>query len=467
MDLASNEQKAEPPNELQQLREENARLKALLNSHGIAWEEGPATAPEFPRPPAPPPTATHLSASEKIALFRRLFRGRTDVYPIRWQSTKGSAGYSPACRNEWKPGVCHKPKVKCGDCSQRLLLPVTDQVLFDHLSGKHTVGVYPLLTDDACFFLAADFDQADWREDARAVMQSCRELHIPAALEISRSGNGGHVWIFFAEPVPAREARQLGAALISRTCDRTRQISLSSYDRLFPNQDTLPKGGFGNLIALPLQKQPREQGRSVFVDENFAPYPDQWAYLGSIRPLSRTDLEDAVLRASDGRSPLDVGFAVDEEDSKPWVRQPAVLPRILGTLPESLHLVLANQIFIAKAALPQPLANRLIRLAAFQNPEFYKAQAMRLPVWDKPRIIGCAENFPLHIGLPRGCLDAMLALLQEKTTSGQRLRTNGCLVAQLRSNSPARSERISKQPCEPCCSMRSASCAHPRPSARR
>lgn len=412
MDLASNEQKAEPPDELQQLREENARLKALLNSHGIAWEEGPATAPEF-LPPAPPPTATHLSASEKITLFRRLFRGRTDVYPIRWQSTKGSAGYSPACRNEWKPGVCHKPKVKCGDCSQRLLLPVTDQVLFDHLSGKHTVGVYPLLTDDACFFLAADFDQADWREDARAVMQSCRELHIPAALEISRSGNGGHVWIFFAEPVPAREARQLGAALISRTCDRTRQISLSSYDRLFPNQDTLPKGGFGNLIALPLQKQPREQGRSVFVDENFAPYPDQWAYLGSIRPLSRTDLEEAVLRASDGRSPLDVGFAVDEEDSKPWVRQPAVSPRILGPLPESLHLVLANQIFIAKAELPQPLANRLIRLAAFQNPEFYKAQAMRLAVWDKPRIIGCAENFPLHIGLPRGCLDAMLALLQE------------------------------------------------------
>lgn len=160
MDLASNEQKAEPPDELQQLREENARLKALLTSHGIAWKEGPDKAP-VSLPPAPPPTATHLSASEKIALFRRLFRGRTDVYPIRWQSTKGSAGYSPACRNEWKPGVCHKPKVKCGDCSQRLLLPVTDQVLFDHLSGKHTVGVYPLLTDDACFFLAADFDQAD------------------------------------------------------------------------------------------------------------------------------------------------------------------------------------------------------------------------------------------------------------------------------------------------------------------
>ena len=412
MDLASNKQKIEPPDELQQLREENARLKALLNSHDIAWEVVSDTESDPPTVESPP-TATHLTTSEKIAIFRRLFRGRTDVYPIRWQSAKGSAGYSPACRNEWKPGICHKPKVKCGDCSQRLLLPVTDQVLFDHLSGKHTVGVYPLLTDETCFFLVADFDETDWREDARSIMQSCRELHIPAALEISRSGNGSHVWIFFADTVPAREARQLGTALIGHTCDRTRQISLSSYDRLFPNQDTMPKGGFGNLIALPLQKQPREQGRSVFVDENFTPYPDQWAYLGSIRPLSKTDLENAILRASDGRSPLDVGFAVDEEDSKPWVRQPTVATRISGPLPESINLVLANQIFITKTELPQPLANRLIRLAAFQNPEFYKAQAMRLPVWDKPRIIGCAENFPLHIGLPRGCLDAMLSLLKE------------------------------------------------------
>jgi hypothetical protein len=164
--------------------------------------------------------------------------------------------------SEWKPGICHKPRVKCGDCNQRQLLPVTDQVIYDHLAGKQTIGVYPLLSDDSCYVLAADFDEADWREDAKAFMQSCRELVIPAALGISRSGNGAHAWIFFAEPVPAREARQLGAALISHTCDHTRSVSLTSYDRLFPNQDTMPKGGFGNLIALPLQKQPRESGRS-------------------------------------------------------------------------------------------------------------------------------------------------------------------------------------------------------------
>lgn len=399
-------------NELRRLHEENARLKVLLTRHGITLEEPPASE-DIPATAKSVPVPNHFSAADKIALFRRLFRGREDVYPQRWESTKGTSGYSPACGNEWKPGICHKPRGKCGDCNQRLMLPVTDHVIYGHLAGKQTIGVYPLLPDDSCCFLAADFDGADWREDARAFMQSCREPAIPAALEISRSGNGAHAWLFFAEPVPARDARQLGAALISHTCARTRQLSLASYDRLFPNQDTLPKGGFGNLIALPLQKQPRELGRSVFVDEHLEPYLDQWAFLASIRPLSRKELEDAILRASGGRNPLDVAFAVEEEESKPWQRPTSVPARIAEPFPESLRLVLANQIFIAKADLPQPLVNRLIRLAAFQNPEFYKAQAMRLPVWNKSRIIGCAENYPQHIGLPRGCLNAVLGLLRD------------------------------------------------------
>lgn len=406
---------SQPPiirDELRQLREEIDRLRALLSRHGIDPEEIPVseTTASTTEPPSAP---TSFTTAEKITLFRRLFRGREDVYPQRWESAKGTSGYSPACGNEWEPGVCHKPRVKCGDCNQRKLLPVIDQVIYDHLAGKRTIGVYPLLTDDSCYFLAADFDEADWREDARAFMQSCLEFGIPAALEISRSGNGAHAWIFFIEQVPAREARKLGAALISHTCNRTRQLSLTSYDRLFPNQDTLPKGGFGNLIALPLQKQPRELRRSVFVDEWMEPYPDQWSFLASIRPLSRTELEDAIIRASGDHNPLDVAFAVEEEDSKPWQRKSLVATKTPGPLPKSLTLVLANQVFIAKADLPQPLANRLIRLAAFQNPEFYKAQAMRLPVWNKPRIIGCAENYLQHISLPRGCLDAVLDLLQE------------------------------------------------------
>jgi len=399
--------------ELKRLRDENQRLKALLNQHHISWEEI-VEAKLLPIPPVDI-SATPLSTKEKITLFRRLFRGRDDVYPQRWESANGRSGYSPACGNEWKPGVCHKPRVKCGECSKRLLLSVTDEVIFNHLSGKQTIGVYPLLNDDHCCFLAADFDKQEWREDAKALMESCRELDIPAALEISRSGNGAHIWVFFAAPVPAREARLLGAALISYTCERTRQLSLASYDRLFPNQDTMPKGGFGNLIALPLQKLPREHGCSIFVDGGFEPYPDQWAFLASIQPMTRPELDKAILRSSGGRYPLDVSFDFDVEDDnkKPWQRSSTVTCELSCDLPDSLTLVLANQIFIAKAELPQPLSNRLIRLAAFQNPEFYKAQAMRMPVWNKPRIIGCAENFSQYIGLPRGCLDDVRSLLEK------------------------------------------------------
>jgi len=400
--------------ELQRLQDENKRLKSLLNQHDIAWEQKDETRP-IPKASASKPVSG-LSIKDKITLFKRLFRGRDDVYPQRWESAKGKSGYSPACGNEWKPGVCHKPRVKCGECSKRMLLPVSDDLIFNHLSGKLTIGVYPLLNDDSCCFLAVDFDKQEWREDAGGFMQSCRELDIPAALEISRSGNGAHVWLFFVAPVPAREARLLGAALISYTCERTRQLSLASYDRLFPNQDTMPKGGFGNLIALPLQKLPREHGCSVFVDDKFLPYPDQWAFLASIHRMSMPDLDKAILRSSRGKHPLDIAFElVDTEDEgkKPWQKSSSASCQLTCELPDTLTLVLANQIFIAKADLPQTLSNRLIRLAAFQNPEFYKAQAMRMPVWNKPRIIGCAENFSQYIGLPRGCLDDVRSLLEK------------------------------------------------------
>jgi superfamily II DNA or RNA helicase len=286
-------------------------------------------------------------------------------------------------------------------------------VIYQHLAGEHTVGVYPLLEDDSCYFLAVDFDEAEWRDDARAFLKSCDELGVPAALEISRSGKGAHAWVFFAGRVSARDARRLGTAIISHTCTRTHQLQLTSYDRLFPNQDTMPKGGFGNLIALPLQKAPREMGFSMFVDAELHPYPDQWAFLASIQPMAAIDLEPAILRAAGGVHPLDVTFIDDEDLATPWKRDGTSAKKLAGPMPKSLSATLANLIYFEKAQMPQPLANRLIRLAAFQNPEFYKAQAMRMSVWDKPRVIGCAENYPKHIALPRGCLDAALSLLRD------------------------------------------------------
>jgi superfamily II DNA or RNA helicase len=204
-----------------------------------------------------------------------------------------------------------------------------------------------------------------------------------------------------------------GGALISHTCNASRQLRLSSYDRLFPNQDAMPKGGFGNLIALPLQKEPRQRGCSVFVDDDLQPYPDQWAYLASLQRFSVTGLQTVIQTATGGAHPLDLTF-IDEEDlATPW-KAPPPIPKLSGPLPASITLTLADRLYLERSGLPQPLLNRLIRLAAFANPAFYKAQAMRLSVWDKPRVIGCAENFPQHIALPRGCLQPVQTLMQEQ-----------------------------------------------------
>lgn len=381
------------------LHAENNRLIKLLEQHGIKWrlcEEIPVE----PEPIVPvDATLSSLSTAEKITIFRHLFRGRTDVYPVRWESkTTGKSGYAPTCENEWVPGVCEKPRIKCSDCHYRQLAPLTDAVIYDHLAGKQTIGVFPLLSDDTCYFLAVDFDEAEWQKDAAAFMQSCKQLAVPAALELSRSGNGAHVWIFFSDRVAARDARRLGTAIISHTCTRTRQLTLQSYDRLFPNQDTMPKGGFGNLIALPLQKKPRENGCSVFVDESLNPYQDQWNFLASIKRMSPDDIEPTIFSATGKMHPLDVTF-IDEEDQKePWRTEKTSSNKLVGTMPATINLILANLIYIEKIGLPQSLANRIIRLAAFQNPEFYKAQAMRLPVWDKPR--GLAVQKTTHCTLP-------------------------------------------------------------------
>lgn len=395
--------------EVSALRAENARLISLLESRGIEWRLPPKT---------PTQKLSLLSPDEKIALFCRLFRGRKDVYPIRWESKKtGKSGYAPACSNEWRSGICAKPRIKCSDCTHRQLIPVSNSVIYKHLAGEHTIGVYPLLEDDTCYFLAVDFDEAEWREDALAFMHSCEELGVPAALEISRSCNGAHVWVFFASRVSARDARRLGTAIISHTCSRTRQLTLSSYDRLFPNQDSMPKGGFGNLIALPLQKWLREQGGSVFVDADLLPYDDQWSFLASIETMAVHDIEPTILCATGDNHPLDVTF-IDEEDlATPWKREKSSTRKLAVPMPESLNVTLANLIYFEKAQLPQALTNRLIRLAAFQNPEYYKLQAMRMSVWDKPRVIGCADNYPQHIALPRGCFEAALSLLGENGIS--------------------------------------------------
>jgi superfamily II DNA or RNA helicase/very-short-patch-repair endonuclease len=365
----------------------------------------------------------HSPAHLKIALFRARFRGREDVYARRFENPRtGRSGYAPACANEWVRGLCEKPQIACADCPNRQFLPVGDEVIRWHLTGHDgagspfVLGVYPLLQDERCHFLAADFDGEHWADDALAFLATCRRLGWPAALERSRSGQGGHVWLFFEEAVPAALARGLGAHLLTETLERHRGPGLRSYDRFFPNQDTLPRGGFGNLIALPMQGEARQHGNSLFVDDELRPHADPWAFLASMPLIALARLEAGVRSArAQGRILGPVAFVDAEHDEGlPWellASRRKTDRAAKGPFPEVITVVLADQLHVPKAGLSPSLQNRLVRLAAFPNPEFHRAQAMRLSTYGKPRIVECAEDHPDSISLPRGCFDGLRELL--------------------------------------------------------
>ena len=398
-----------------ELEEENGRLRSLLAEQGIA--SGPVAKPPQ-RIIEPALNRSKLSTPEKIALFRSLFRGREDVYAQRWESPDGRAGYSPRTERDWNAYNAAKPEDrKRVDKETRKNIPLTDGAIHGHLAGRQTLGVYPLLLDETCWFLAVDFDKGTWKEDALAYHSMCRELNVPAALERSRSGNGAHIWFFFERPVPAGVARRLGSLLLTRTMERRHQLGLDSYDRFFPNQDTMPRGGFGNLIALPLQKTSRESGFTEFLDDDLRPHADQWSYLASIQRVSQSAAEGLIsdaLKHGDLMGGVRMASVDDENDPDPWTLPPSrkrPVEPIKGPLPTTIEIVRSNLVFIEKKALPPEMLNRLLRIAAFQNPEFYKAQAMRLSTFDKPRVIACGEDLPRHLALPRGCLIEVLSLL--------------------------------------------------------
>lgn len=358
----------------------------------------------------------------KVKLLRSLFHGREDVFARLWVSTKdGRAGYSPVCKHEWDPGICGKPNVKCSNCPNRNFAPLTDGVIQRHLEGKLTIGIYPMLPDETCRFLAIDFDKQSWTEDTAAFLETCSLMGVPAALERSRSGHGGHVWVFFTGPVSATKARQLGCCLLTETMSRHYRLGMDSYDRLFPNQDTLPKGGLGNLIALPLQKTPSAKGNSVFVNDSLEAYRDQWAFLASLGRLKPSTVESLAREAARRGQIIGVGIDSAGEDDRPWNLPPSRRtpePSLTGLWPESVKVVFSNLLYIEKEGLSSPVLNRIKRLAAFQNPEFYKRQSLRLSTALTPRVISCSQEFPKHLGLPRGCHDGLQELL---TSNGARL----------------------------------------------
>jgi len=391
--------------ECERLREENARLKRRDGQTPVTWASRAEQTSAHNTNVRTSATVTANSPPElKVALFRSLFRGRDDVYALRWEGRGGRTGYSPAGIREWDQAPsAGRGKKKSFRHSK--LFPLSEEVIRDHLLGKQTIGLYPLLQDDTCWFVAVDFDKKTWESDACAFLKMCHEAGVPALLERSRSGNGGHVWIFFASPVQAALARKLASAILTRTMERRYALGLDSYDRLFPSQDTMPKGGFGNLIALPLQHGPRENGNSVFVDDQLRPYDDQWAFLSSIKRLAPEEAQALLRKVYPAGDVVNIKHSASDYDevSDPWILPPSgrvADKAITEPLPPNISIKLGNLIYVEKKDLPDAFLDRLIRLAAFQNPEFYSAQAMRLSTFGKPRVIACAEDLATPNSFP-------------------------------------------------------------------
>jgi superfamily II DNA or RNA helicase len=350
----------------------------------------------------------------KINLFMSLFKGRDDVYAKRWENKiKGTSGYSPVCLNQWQTGLCDKPKISCSKCKHKLYAALNEAVIENHLRGNIVVGIYPMFPDETCCFLAMDFDKTDWQKDISVFRDVCIEFNMPVAVERSRSGNGGHVWFFFENRVPAVLARKFGTALLTCSMNKRHEIRFKSYDRLFPSQDTLPKGGLGNLIALPLQKAARKNANSEFIDKNFQAYDDQWKFLSAIQKISENRLNHFIIELCPGHELGELKIDEEEEEVKPWEMKKEGIKLQQYDFPEKLDIVKANMLFIPKVAISQRALNKLKRLASFKNPMFYKHQAMRLPTYGHPRVVSCADETKEYLCLPRGCEPELSHELEE------------------------------------------------------
>ena len=384
---------AEALAEVETLRAENARLRNLLGldtrqdgGHRQAW------APTLFAQPATSAAVDSTSPREdKLSLFRSLFGARSDVYAQRWESAStGRSGWSPAVRGGW-----------ANKRTKQDYLPLVDEVFGSHLRGETTVGIYPLLPGDSCTLLACDFDGGTWVLDALAYLDACHRAEVPAALERSRSGDGAHVWVFFHGPVRAATARSLGTSLLREAMMARAELDLSSYDRFFPSQDFMPKGSFGNLIALPLHGERLRHGATAFLDPTtLQPWPDQWAFLSSVARLA----PDAAVALAASLRPVDAGpkLALGDLVKSGGLPVPLVIRARLGA-----------SLSIERTGLPPALMAALKHLASIHNPDFYEKQRMRFSTWNIPRFIRCYEEDLEWLHLPRGIVERVIELIDE------------------------------------------------------
>jgi superfamily II DNA or RNA helicase len=407
-------------NDMQQVRERlllvEGERNELLRQLDTLERQAFLDAPPVIGTPLGQPACVVIPATsdERVALFLKLFRCRGSVYPKMWENKKkGTKGYSPACDNEWRHGVCEKPRVKCSECRNQAFHPLDETAAREHLLGHVTIGTYAIRKDDTCVFLACDFDRTSWSDDVTAYRRAAMELGVDIAVERSRSGNGAHAWIFFSEAVPARLARVLGTILLSRALDHRHSLSVESFDRFFPSQDYLPttRHGFGNLIALPLQKVPRDNGNSVFIDEHMQPHANQWIYLAKIRCLSLQELRSLIRRVLAATKASDHAMDQALETDRAIIEKEERAIKL--PVPMELTVIRDEQIHIPLPGIPVGLVSRLKRLATFPNPKFYERQRMRLPTYPEQRFIFSGELREAELVLPRGLIDKATALLEK------------------------------------------------------
>lgn len=349
------------------------------------------------------------SREDSVKIFMNYFKGRNDVYPYLSidKNNPNIKYYIPACTNEWKNGVCNKTMgKKCKTCQYRENKPISKETIYKHMYGNYPIGIYPLLENDTCFFLSLDFDDKDSKKDIKsdvlAFASVCDKYEVPIAIERSRSGNGIHIWMFFDTNIKAITARKLGSLLLSKTMEIS-NISISSFDRMFPNQDTLPKGGYGNLIALPFQNEPSKYGNTLFIDRNFILIKNQMQYLSSIHKLTEIEVFEKIKQLSN--ETIDISHEIIDMQNEVKVKSKNNID-----YPKSIKVILKDMVYIDKANLDGVVKNSFRRLATFANPEFYKKQKLRMSVYNVPMVIDCSKEDEKYLKLPRGTYNYLESL---------------------------------------------------------
>ncbi len=396
-DVVTNSEIDRLQRQLDRLQAENARLTRLLDLRGLD------TAPAHEQLAVPAPALVTMASpvQDKLALYAARFHARTDVHAARWENARtGASGWMPAVAGGWRKGM---------DRRSARHLPLTAQVIGAHLSGDVFIGLYPLLADNTCRFVVADFDGQAAMLDALAYVKAARANGVPAALELSQSGRGAHVWVFFTDKVPASVARAVGTMLVHEAMVLRGSMDLRSYDRLFPNQDVLPEGGFGNLIAAPLQGRRRRDGLTVFLDlATLEPYEDQWAFLSTVDQLSPGDAQRVARQAKRATVGNDVATLSRSEATK--VHPP---------LPAVVHAELGAGLRLPMSELPAAALSTLKHAASMANPKFYELQRLRKSTWDTPRFVrGYDVTVDDHLVLPRGLRHTITSIVDR---AGSRL----------------------------------------------